>query len=803
MGRSKNIGLLFLFITAGLYVQGQIRISGFVKDSIIGEVLIGAHVIEKDAGHATGTDNRGYFSMVVNTPVFLQASFVGYESKEIFLNSGSDSILVIALAPGTELEEVVIKASGNHSFNTVSINREQMLLTPSLGATPDILKTLQLQPGILSQNEGSSLLLVRGGNPGENLYLLDDVPLIYVNHLGGFMSVFNPDMINNITLYKGGFPARYGGKLSSVVDITQREGSSSGFKGSFGIGVTDASFTFEGPFRNKKITWIVTGRKTLTDLLLLTASKLAWGDYLLSYGFHDINSKFSWRPNEKNSVHLNIYQGDDYLNYWYNQKEEGYALKSRFTDIWGNLLAPVKWNHVLSPRLFVSNGLSYTRYRIKYLNTLLVSGESEIQNNKTQYLSSVQDILLHSGWKYRPLKSLSIEYGIQSAFLVHTPNQNFNSTPERIDALETSLYADNTLTLFNNSEIRIGARLTDYITDNLNRLCFEPRINMDFGLGKNQMVNLSYMRINQHSHLIFTSQTFLNNEIWVPADESIPSAQSDQFMAGWNISFDRNRYQASVEIYYKELRNLATYREGYTSLLGDGKWRTKIEIGGTGTAYGAEFLFKKNIGRLTGFLNYTYSKATRKYEGINEGQEYVFEYDRPHTGSVSLSYRINDKLTFSAVCVYQTGLPYTPAIGRQYTPDLKDMDGIYPYYYEALIYGNRNSERMRDYHRLDIALVYNKLTKRRKLHSTWTFSVYNVYNRQNPYYYYYNVTGTGEIYYPGPQYDYWKVKLYQVSFFPILPSVSYKVYFDSTSFQRIKPKTSFKQKINNWLYYEN
>ena len=220
-------------------------------------------------------------------------------------------------------------------------------------------------------------------------------------------------------------------------------------------------------------------------------------------------------------------------------------------------------------------------------------------------------------------------------------------------------------------------------------------------------------------------------------------------------------------------------------------------------AYGVEFLFKKNVGRLTGYLGYTYSKITRKYPGINKGQEYIFEYDRPHNGSLCLSYQINDKLTLSAVWIYQTGLPYTPAIGRQYTPDLNKRDGKYPFYYEALIYGERNSKRMRDYHRLDIALIYNRLTKKRKLNSTWTFSVYNVYNRQNPYYYYYNVTGTGEVYYPGPRYDYWKVKLYQVSFFPILPSVSYKVYFDNTSFQRTKPKTSIKQKINNWLYYEN
>ncbi len=779
-----KFAILFVLVSflGSSFLFSQYRISGFIKSKSSGEVLIGAQVFDSIAKYITNTDNHGHFSMVVSVPTTLKVLYAGCRELSINIRDKHDSLLLILLENNIELEEVEVRMQKTPSFNSTTLSHEEMINSPSLGAKPDVLKTLQLQPGIMSQNEGSSLLMVRGGNPGENLYLLDNVPLIYVNHLGGFMSVFNPDIINNVTLYKGGFPGRYGSKLSSIVDITQREGNKSTLNGSYSLGATDASFTLEGPLKLKNATFIITGRKTFTDFLLAAASSISEGNHTISYGFHDINGKLSWRPDLKNSFHFNIYQGDDYLNYWTKTEDNGITNKSHIGNKWGNWLLSSRWNHVLSDRLYTSTVFSYTRYRLKDINYFMVIDSAGEKNFDTKYISSVQDMSLRSDWKLNVMKNWSLDYGFQSSLFIHNPNQissyyktqNDNS----IVSLEPALYFDNKIN-FGYSELNLGLRAVDYMTNGYSRFHLEPRMSLNIGINAHQIFNLSYMLVSQYSQLIFTSGVFSNNEVWIPADKTILPSQSQQYNAGWKGYFHEDMLQASVEIYYKGLTNLATYREGYTNLIGDENWREKIETGGKGTAYGVEFMFSKNSGKWNGYLSYTYSSATRQYPDINKGKTYVFEYDRPHCGSIVINYKFNEKLTINANWIYQTGLPYTPVIGRQYTPDLeKEIDGK-PFYYEALIYGERNSSRMKDYHRLDIALHYSRLTKKRKMKSDWTFSVYNVYNRLNPYFYYYNTSESGEFYKPETDNDYWKVKLYQVSYLPFIPSVSYKVYFSS------------------------
>jgi len=270
-----SLVILFLISTLHLVAQTQVRISGFVKDQLSGERLIGANIIEQGTSNGTMADYNGYFSILIKTSSTLQISFVGYKTQQADYNLKRDTLVNVYLTPGYEIDEVVISRQHTPKFNVATLNFKQMTQIPSLGGKPDVIKSLQLLPGISSQNEGSSLMLVRGGDPGQNLYLFDNVPVIYVNHLGGFMSVFNPDIINNIDVYKGGFPSRYGGKLSSVVDIAQKEGDNSRLKGSLGIGITDASFTIEGPLKIRNTSFIITGRKTLIDPLLALASILS------------------------------------------------------------------------------------------------------------------------------------------------------------------------------------------------------------------------------------------------------------------------------------------------------------------------------------------------------------------------------------------------------------------------------------------------------------------------------------------------------------------------------------------------
>jgi len=650
--------------------------------------------------------------------------------------------------------------------------------------------------------------LVRGGDPGQNLYLFDNVPVIYVNHLGGYLSTFNPDIINNIDVYKGGFPSRYGGKLSSVVDITQKEGNKSGLKGSFGIGITDVSFTIEGPTKWKNTSFIVVGRKTLFGGLMRLASGLSdFNEYILWYGFHDINAKFSWKPNVKNSFNLNFYQGDDYLNSKSNPRANKNNDEFKMKDVWGNWLVSLHWKTWLSQKLFVSNRISYTRYRLKDEMKYSVKNSNE-PGYESEYFSSVQDYSVCSDWKYKLISNWSLEFGLQSSYFIHLPtsvyfsNQAEQKTSEPINSLESAIYMENKITLFKNFEADLGARLVNYSTKGYSTYSVEPRISLNLALNRDYMLNFSWMKAGQNSHLLFTAGSIMNNEIWVPANEQILPAYAYQYSIGWKANFANNGYAAEVNAYYKQMYNLSTFKEGYSNLLGDQNWQTKIESGGNGVAKGIEFLIQKNVGKWRGFAAYSISNTNRQYPGINKGESYLFEYDRLHIISLSASYQITDKLTFNLVWIYQSGLPYTPALGRQLVPSLeKNSDGE-TFYYDALIYGQRNSDRMKNYHRLDIGFNYEITTKRNRK-AIWSFAFYNAYNRHNPYYYYFNNNNTGEIYQPEMGGAFKPVSLYQLSLFPIIPTVAYKIYFDGNSNKKEKQKKSFKQRLNNWLYYEN
>jgi hypothetical protein len=780
------ITLVLIFSTTSLIAQ--MRISGFVRDSLTREVLIGTHVIDIITKRAVVADNNGFFSITTARGNQLNFSFVGYQPKTIVIDSSEGSLLEIWLSPGTDIDEVVVTHTRRPAFNISSLSNLELQQIPSLGAKPDVMKSIQLLPGISSQYEGSSLISVRGGNPGENLYLFDNVAVIYVNHLGGFMSVFNPDMINNIDIYKGGFPSRYGGRLSSIMDIAQREGNPNTQSSSLSVGVTDVTFTVDGPVDFiENSSFMFTGRKTLVDPLLGLFTYLNGGSTnMMAYGFHDFNGKFTWRPNPENTLSFNLYQGDDYLGIFYKKSKDDFIKKARITNTWGNWLLSARWNKVHRPGLYSNQSLSFVRYRLR---------EKQVYQNiesdnpyKRRYLSAVQDISYKWGWKADLKENWNIDFGLQSSYFRHLPNSITISTQDRhgLDAvnnsLETGIYMDNNWTIGRFLQLRAGARGVGYLSDGLSKAYFEPRLNLDVNLARNHTLNLSYMEATQFSHLLFTSGTINNNEVWIPSDKKINPASSRQLSAGWRASFIEGLFDAEVNVYHKTLENLASYREGYVNLMGDGNWKNKVETGGTGEAWGAEFFLRKNLGKWNGFASYTWSRATRQFENINKGEEYLYDYDRPHNFAISLNREISKKLSLNAAWVFESGIPFTPVVGRMFTPS---TDYFYssvddPHIYEAFIYGERNSERMRNYHRLDLALHYSYYTKRNKNRAQWSFSVYNVYNRKNPNLYFYThdkfERGIFLPIYTWRRYE--PFSLYQISFFPILPTLSYKVFFE-------------------------
>ena len=801
---NRIISCFYVFVTLPSLLLAQPRLSGFVRDSLTREVLIGAHVTTGGGGQAITTDNSGYFSLPVRGSSSVAFSYIGYMAKTVGNLPPRDTLIEVLLSPGTQIEGVVVTGQSRRpTFNVATLSTKELQSIPSLGGKPDVMKAIQLLPGIQSQNEGSSLIMVRGGNPGENLYLLDNVALIYVNHLGGFMSVFNPDMINSIDVYKGGFPARYGGKLSSIMDIAQREGSSEGFRGSFSVGVTDASLSLEGPTRLKNTTYMFTGRKTLVDPLFMLASRITGGgDYLMSYGFHDVNGKLTWRPNERNTLSVNLYQGDDYLNVWLNQKSPNATEKARISNVWGNWLLSTRWSRVHTPRLSSSQSLSFVRYRLNYGQSYSQLDNRDTLAISSRYHSSVQDVSYKWGWRFDWLRFWSMDFGVGASLLNHMPNSTESSFAHRsrseptLTSTETAVYIENKFTLGRLVELRVGARGVGYATSSYTSLDLEPRVSLNISPARNHALNISYMDVSQFSHLLFTHGSIMSNEVWVPSGGDVPPARSQQVSAGWRGAFLDGGFDAEVNLYHKTLSELAAYREGYTNLMGDGNWRSKVERGGNGRAYGLELMVRKNHGPWTGFASYAWSKAYRQFPGINGGIEYLFEYDRPHTASLSIAREINPKLTASIAWVYQAGLPFTPVIGRQITVS-QEYFSQEPYYFEAFIYGPRNSERMSDYHRLDVALQYNTVTRRSGYKAQWTFGVYNAYNRRNPYYYYF-AENNHEAPFKNRQVDQSKLWMYQVSFFPIIPTVSYKVFFDERVFKSEKPITD---RLRRLLFY--
>ncbi|MBR7024194.1 MAG: carboxypeptidase-like regulatory domain-containing protein, partial [Bacteroidales bacterium] len=773
----KRIFLLIGLLATCFAQAQQIHVFGFVNDAHDGECVIGANVYLQDLSRGVATDQKGYFNLTVELPATFCVSCIGYEEKCIKVDQ-ADKPLQIHLQPLTEtLHSVEVKATRieRKTFNTLTLNAKSIDQIPTIGSRPDIIKAAQQLPGIEAATEASSLMIVRGGNPGENLYLLDNVPLIYVNHLGGFMSVFNSEMINTMDIYKGGFPARYGGKLSSIVDLTAKKGDPTRLKGSVSAGLTDLAFAVEGSGGLKNSSFIVTGRKTFTEALLFMASEISKvadaQDYNIIYGFHDINAKYTWAPDAKNSFALNVYEGDDYMRIWKNKKENGEIERNSIGNIWGNLLVSGQWNSAVSSRLFMANTLSFTQYRLKNNMKVDLQNSMDTTNFFIKAASRVSDVSLRSDWKLFVGNSYTLEYGLQSSYLNYRPN-HFTSSfseanlPDVSSVFDNSLYLDNIMKFgawFNGS---IGLRVNSFLNNGYHHFAWEPRLNLSFNIGQS-ILNLTAMRVTQNAHLMMTPGSIMNNEVWIPADARIKPATSDQASIGWQRSFWQDHVSVEIDAYYKLLRDLATYREGYGTLLGDSDWRSKVEAGGKGKSYGIEMMTRFNFNRLDGYVGYTLSHTTRQFDHINNGKEYVYEYDRPHSVNINVNYQLTERWSLSALWTYQTGLPYTPVIGVQNTPGITPGGDVY--IEQTNIYGVRNSARMRDYHRLDLAAKFKTKTEKGRK-AEWTFSIYNVYCRQNPYYYYYGDPKGDPLYWnqfpDDPQ------QLWQRSFFPIIPSFS-------------------------------
>ena len=806
MSNRYKIFILIMAIAHIARAQQNVWVSGIVRDATSGEVLIGATAINTNSLRGTATDHNGFFSLKLSAASTLKVSYIGYKSQTFDIQN--DTTLHIELNPTEHsIDEVVVSAHRPELArgNVVSLSTNEMQRIPALGGKIDVSRALQTMPGIAAPQEGSANLLVRGGEPGQNLYLFDNVPLIYVHHIGGFLSVFNPDIINGIDVYKGAFPARLGGRLSSVVDIAQREGDRSTLRGSLSIGITDISATVEGPTPLANTSFIVTGRKTMIDPLMMLVSSLISENYTtLAMGFHDINGKFTWRPNPRNTLNFSLYHGDDYTMAREHRSRRNKPDYSQFKSStkWGNWMAALSWKQLLGERLHASHSLSYTRYRLQNLTSHRPKVDG-VQGNKIEnnQRSSVQDLSLRSTLKYTPTAWWHIETGLQASLLYYLSFYS-SQLPKKqyVCVSENALFVDSRFDFLRYSSLTLGLRGVGYFNGNYSDLNIEPRLNLCIGFGPNQRLIAGYMQVNQNSHLLSVdANTLFASEVWIPASAKISPSSSVQYTAAWQGRFANGLYTAELALYHKEMTNLAMFRPGYRPLTNNANWMKFMETGGKGLSQGVELELKKTRGNFTSALSYTLARTTRQYAGVNGGREFAFDYDRTHSLAIVAAYRINNRLDLSAMWTFETGQPYTPVVATYGIPNDElhaehDMMRI-------MVFGDYNSKRMRPSHRLDVGLRYRKIGQRGR-RVEWNFSVYNLYCHQNPYAYYYSINDSEEGAAASREVINQPIKLHQITYFPFIPSVSYKVYFDGNRKAQNKERGSLWDRFKRWATFE-
>lgn len=772
----KNSFLFILiFISAEIFAQDdKFTISGIISDASSGELLIGATVYEKEDLIGTTSNVYGFYSITLPADtVQIVFSYVGYEPqiKEVYLKE--DIRLDIDLMSANNLEEVVITGQKD-DFEEVQMSSEKLDMKlvkslPVLLGERDLLKTIQLLPGVQSGSEGTSGIYVRGGGPDQNLFLLDGVPLYNVSHLFGFFSVFNPDGIGSAEIMKGGFPARHGGRLSSVVDIRMKEGSKDRFHGEGGIGIIGSRLTLEGPIKNKT-TYLISGRRTYIDILAQPLIKASTdGDETAGYFFYDLNGKINHTINKDNRIFLSAYFGNDKAYSKYEYEYSGIKETEKIRLAWGNAIVAARWNKIISPKLFANSTFTMSNYR--FVTSYDASyDDNDLEDEYYEYRSGINDVGFKVDLDYIPKPEHSIKVGL--GYTYHTFNPGVSRVEfsddqvtfgaSKVFANEAHLYAEDDWKLSDKWKMNLGIRTTGFLVDSKVRGSLEPRAAFRFLLDDKQSLKASYSYMTQYLHLLTTGSIGLPVDLWVPVTGKIDPQISQQVAFGWSRRINAS-FELTLESYYKKMSNLLEYKEG-AGFQGTGEdWQDKVEAG-SGEAYGAEVLLRKNTGKVTGWLGYTMSWSNRQFENLNFGNKFPYKFDRRHDVSFTFSYAPNEKVDFGLVWVYGTGSALSIGTAQyQNTIDLPGIEMEIPFYASPLEYiEERNSYRLAPYHRLDIAVNFHKQKKKHK--RTWTFGFYNMYNRKNPFFLYFQESSNGR-------------KLYQQSLFPILPAITYNFKF--------------------------
>ncbi|MGI4741408.1 MAG: TonB-dependent receptor [Janthinobacterium lividum] len=773
-------------------LPARITISGYVRDQATGENLIGVAVVQAGTGQGTATNTYGFYSLTLPTAgldsVQLVASYVGYERRRwatpVAHSTQHDFQLPTAANELAGVEVIGDRQADDHGprstrMGTINVPIAQIKSLPKFMGETDVLKVLQLLPGVQSGGEGSSGLYVRGGSPDQNLILLDGTPVYNAAHLFGFFSVFNADALNNVELIKGGFPARYGGRLSSVLDISMKEGNMQQLHGEGAISLIASRLTLEGPLKKDVASFIVSARRTYLDVLArpFTKSQLAKEGKAgsLGYYFYDFNAKLNWKVSPRDRLYLSAYRGYD--SFYYNERDATETAddyhRSDNSLGWGNLTSALRWNHVVTDRLFMNTHLTYSQYQFDVGQAeerrFVIPGQARptTTTNDLRYLSNIRDWSLKTDFDYVPSPQHYLRFGgqfIRHSFRPGASTQQDNTdnkvseaiTGSHTTASESALYVEDDYLLTPRLKVNAGLRLSSFYVDNKLYPSLEPRLAARYMLTDEWALKASYARTTQYIHLLTNSGIGLPTDLWVPATAQVRPQVAHQFSLGAarTLRYRGEAFEFSFETYYKPMQNLVEYREGANFLnTTDSDWQSKV-TSGRGWAYGGELFLQKKTGRTTGWLGYTLAWSNRRFPELNQDRIFPYKYDRRHDISLVVIHKFSSTLTLSGTWVYGTGNATTLASGRFQTGPYLDYSD----------YGDRNSFRMAAYHRFDLDL--SKTKKKRWGEVVNSLSIYNVYNRHNPYYLYFvPADAFNGVVRAAPSYR-------QVALFPIVPSVS-------------------------------
>jgi hypothetical protein len=735
----------FLLLLINISFAQDVQIAGYVKEKKSGEAIIATNITFADNKNGVQSNRYGFFSLKItsNKSEKITFSIIGYQTltKEFILKK--DTLIEIYLEDDIKiLDEVVVNAqkqpeSKKNKMSSITLSASQIKQMPLILGEKDPLKALQLLPGVQQGNEGSSNIYVRGGGADQNLILLDEGIVYNANHLFGFFSTFNADPIKQVELYKGGLPARYGGRLSSVVDVQMKEGNKESFHGEGGVGIISSRLTLEGPIKKKHSSFLISARRTYADILI---SPFLDKNSKVGYYFFDINSKINFDINPKNNLYFSIYTGkDDLYTKDIVQKQQGPIINRLGID-WGNITSTIRWNHLYNKKLFSNLSLVYTNYHFGLSDYIERQQTTQKVIQNLSFLSSVQDFSVKVDFDYFLNQNTQIKWGaihtyhqFQPRSLNYTTNR-LGDTPFENNAaisnnIEGAAYIEKE-TKYNLFTTKMGVRFSYFGINKQFTVRTEPRLLINIPIGEQKSIKASYARMNQYVHLLSNTGVGFPTDLWVPSTKNIKPAFSDQLALGIVKDFKQN-FSITIEAYYKWQKNTVNYKDGANFLgLGEGVYSTPFVwedniTQGRGWSYGYELFLQKNVGKLTGFLGYTLSWSILQFKELNQGKPFYSQQDRRHDFEATASYKISNKIRISANGVFSTGNALSIPRGLFFREDYGTS--------YLLEYGQQNGFRAEPYHRVDLGIQFYK--KRRWGERYVDFSVYNTYFRKNPYSY--------------------------------------------------------------------